>query len=228
MKKILINILSIILIVISQSACKEKVLKNELVINTLDYKSREGKAYKYELNIPQIESENSEDLAYFNITMKEEARYIIENLSLKENDGGIKEAMISYKTYENNFSMLSISVLTSVYYGGAHPINKIEGYNFSLRDNTLVTFDKLFKEDGIEYFNMRINDIVSNKEKVLNTQGDEVIFFNNTEADIRNSVVIFEGDYIKFIFQNYDLAPYSSGMPVFKFNKKEVKKYLNI
>ena len=74
---------------------------------------------------------------------------------------------------------------------------------------------------------MRINDMIKNKDRVLNTQGVEVIFFDNAEADINNAILSFEGDYIVFTFTEYDLTAYSSGMPVFKFNKKDIKKYLN-
>ena len=138
-----------------------------------------GEFYSYDINIPQIKDETSEDFTYFNLTMQENMRYIIENLSGKKDDGGIQEAY------------------------------------------------KIFKDEAIEYFNMRINDMIKNKDRVLNTQGVEVIFFDNAEADINNAILSFEGDYIVFTFTEYDLTPYSSGMPVFKFNKKDIKKYLN-
>ncbi len=74
---------------------------------------------------------------------------------------------------------------------------------------------------------MKINDIIKSGAKVYNTKGGQVIFFDNAEANINNAVLSFEGDNIVFTFLEYDLSPYSSGMPVFKFNKKEVKKYFN-
>lgn len=186
-----------------------------------------GEFYSYDINIPQIKDESSEDFTYFNLTMQENMRYIIENLSGKKDDGGIQEAYISFKNNENSFGILSISILTNIYTGGAHFINSLESYNFNLKDKTILSLDKIFKDEAIEYFNMRINDMIKNKDRVLNTQGAEVIFFDNAEADINNAILSFEGDYIVFTFTEYDLTPYSSGMPVFKFNKKDIKKYLN-
>lgn len=192
-----------------------------------DYQS-EGKFYKYDIKIPQIKDEKSEDFTYFNLTMQENMRYIVDNLSTKENDEGIREAYISYKNNENSFGVLSISVLTNIYTGGAHFMNNLESYNLSLKDKTILSLDKIFTEDAIGYFNIVINDKIKNKDKVLNTQGKEVIFFENAEADVNNAILSFEGDDVVFTFLEYDLSPYSSGMPVFKFNKKDIKKYLNI
>lgn len=226
MKKIiyfLVLVLALALIGYSQIRPVDKSIS----IVSADYKE-EGKFYKYDIKIPQIKDEKSEDFTYFNLTMQENMRYIIENLSNKENDGGIEEAYISFENHKNSFGILSISVLTNVYKGGAHSMNNVESYNMSLKERSILSLDKIFTDDAIEYFNMMINDKIKNKERVLNTKGKEVIFFDNAEADINNAVVYFEGDNVVFIFLEYDLSPYSSGMPVFKFNKREIKKYLNV
>lgn len=226
MKKIiyfLVLVLALALIGYSQIRPVDKSIS----IVSADYKE-EGEFYKYNIKIPQIKDEKSEDFTYFNLTMQENMRYIIENLSNKENDGGIEEAYISFENHKNSFGILSISVLTNVYKGGAHSMNNVESYNMSLKERSILSLDKIFTDDAIEYFNMMINDKIKNKERVLNTKGKEVIFFDNAEADINNAVVYFEGDNVVFIFLEYDLSPYSSGMPVFKFNKREIKKYLNV
>ncbi|WP_291259571.1 DUF3298 domain-containing protein [Fusobacterium sp.] len=44
---------------------------------------------------------------------------------------------------------------------------------------------------------------------------------------MENAVVYFDSNNVVFVFREYDLSPYSSGMPVFKFNKKDIKRYLN-
>lgn len=208
------------------SGCENKKISNvnEIEVISSEYQG-EGNYYKYDIKIPQIKDESSEDFTYFNLTMQENMRYIIENLATKENDGGIQEAYISFTNNENSFGVLSISVLTNIYTGGAHFENNLECYNLNLKDKTILALDKIFKEEAIEYFNMKINDTIRNGVKVYNTKGEQVIFFDNAEANINNAVLSFEGDNIVFTFSEYDLSPYSSGMPVFKFNKKEIKKY---
>lgn len=210
-----------------QLACNGRDTNNNLRVNSLDYKSEENAIAKYELKIPQIEDEKSEDITYFNATMKEEMRYILENLSTNENDGKIQDAYVNFEEHKNNFGVLSVTILSSVYTGGSHSTNSFESYNINLKNNSILTFDKLFTEEAKDYLNMKINDMIRNREKVLNTNGDEVIFFDNCEVNIENAVVYFDSNNVVFVFREYDLSPYSSGMPVFKFNKKDIKRYLN-
>ena len=94
------------------------------------------------------------------------------------------------------------------------------------KDLKLINFESFFDDNAQSYFEMKINDAIENKERVKNINGEEVIFFENPEVNIKNAVIYFEGDSVKFVFPLYDLAPYSSGMPVFKFSKDEIKKYM--
>lgn len=212
-------------------SCNGKKVESNLKVSSFEYVSDANKPYEYKLVIPQIEykeGEESEDISYFNVTLKEEARYVLENLSSEKEDGKIREAYINFINHENSFGVLSISILTNVYTGGAHFINKLESYNINLKDKSILTFDKIFNENAVEYFNRRINDMIKNGDKILNTKGNEVIFFENAEADVRNAILTFEEDKVVFTFSEYDLSPYSSGMPVFKFDKKDIKKFLDI
>ena len=227
MKRVLYLLTVFMLLILGGCEGGNSLTSNVVEVTSSDSKG-EGKFYKYDIKIPQIKDETSEDYAYFNLTMQENVRYIVENLSGKADDEGIKEAYISFENHTNSFGILSITVMTNIYTGGAHFINSLEGYNMNLKDKTILGLDRVFKEEAIEYFNMRINDSIRNGDVVHNTKGGEVIFFDNAEADINNAVLSFEGDNIVFTFSEYDLSPYSSGMPVFKFNKKEIKKYLNI
>ena len=226
MRRVLFLLITFLIFILSGCDGEKISTSNKIEVISSDYQG-EGRYYKYDIKIPQIKDESSEDFTYFNLTMQENMRYIIENLATKENEGGIQEAYISFTNNENSFGVLSISVLTNIYTGGAHFENNLECYNLNLKDKTILALDKIFKEEAVEYFNMKINDIIKSGAKVYNTKGGQVIFFDNAEANINNAVLSFEGDNIVFTFLEYDLSPYSSGMPVFKFNKKEVKKYFN-
>ena len=54
------------------------------------------------------------------------------------------------------------------------------------------------------------------------------MFFDNAESNVKNTVMYFDGDNVVFLYPHYEIAPYSSGMPVFKFDKKDIKKYVKI
>ena len=206
----------------------EKEKEKEKEIEKLEYKGATNN-YKYNLVIPQILNVQSEDISYFNLSLQENARLIIDELL--ESTGEIKpsapyEAEMSYEVKENNFGITSIVVKRYTYTGGAHGNTTLETYNLLDKDLKLINFESFFNDNAQSYFEMKINDAIENKERVKNIIGEEVIFFENPEVNIKNAVIYFEGDSVKFVFPLYDLAPYSSGMPVFKFSKDGIKKYI--
>lgn len=221
--------LSLVVLIFLFSSCKREEFSqnNNLEITSTNYSSK-GEFYEYNLEIPQIENSKSEDTTYFNLTMQENMRYILDNLSTKVGDSGVKKAVITFKNNKNNFGVLSITVFTQIESGTTNNLATLDSYNIALKDQAILTFDKIFKDDGVDYINMLINDSIRKKDSIVNTQGQEVIFFENAEADINNATLSFEGNNVVFTFAIGDLAPNSSGMPVFKFDKKTLKKYLNI
>lgn len=219
----------IIVLMLLFAACGvEKEKEKEKEIEKLEYKGATNN-YKYNLVIPQILNVQSEDISYFNLSLQENARLIIDELL--ESTGEIKpsapyEAEMSYEVKENNFGITSIVVKRYTYTGGAHGNTTLETYNLLDKDLKLINFESFFNDNAQSYFEMKINDAIENKERVKNIIGEEVIFFENPEVNIKNAVIYFEGDSVKFVFPLYDLAPYSSGMPVFKFSKDGIKKYI--
>lgn len=206
----------------------EKEKEKEKEIEKLEYKGATNN-YKYNLVIPQILNVQSEDISYFNLSLQENARLIIDELL--ESTGEIKpsapyEAEMSYEVKENDFGITSIVVKRYTYNGGAHGNTTLETYNLLDKDLKLINFESFFNDNAQSYFEMKINDAIENKERVKNINGEEVIFFENPEVNIKNAVMYFEGEDVKFVFPLYDLAPYSSGIPVFKFSKNEIKKYI--
>ena len=219
----------ILLLILLFTACGvEKEKGKEKEIEKLEYKGATN-SYKYNLVIPQILNLQSEDISYFNLSLQENARLIIDELLESTEDlkqSTPYEAEMSYEIKENSFGVTSIVVKRYTYTGGAHGNTTLETYNLLDKDLKLINFESFFNDNAQSYFEMKINDAIENKERVKNINGEEVIFFENPEVNIKNAVIYFEGDSVKFVFPLYDLAPYSSGMPVFKFSKDEIKKYM--
>lgn len=210
--------------------------KNNSNVEKLEYKENKEK-YTYDIVIPQIKGIDNEDISYLNLSLQESARIIIENTVGSAETASSEtpaEARMSYELKENNFNILSIVVTSYIYQGGAHGITTVETYNINKKNNSLLSYDIIFDENAEEYFNMKMNDIINvSKEnngsrKALNTEGKEVLFFENAEANVKNTAVYFEGDNVVFLYPHYEIAPYSSGMPIFKFDKKDIKKYVKI
>ena len=219
----------ILLLILLFTACGvEKEKGKEKEIEKLEYKGATN-SYKYNLVIPQILNLQSEDISYFNLSLQENARLIIDELLESTEDlkqSTPYEAEMSYEIKENSFGVTSIVVEKYTYTGGAHGNTTLETYNIGDKDLKLINFESFFNDNAQSYFEMKINDAIENKERVKNINGEEVIFFENPEVNIKNAVIYFEGDSVKFVFPLYDLAPYSSGMPIFKFSKDEIKKYM--
>lgn len=210
--------------------------KNNSNVEKLEYKENKEK-YTYDIVIPQIKGIDNEDISYLNLSLQESARIIIENTVGSAETVSSEtpaEARMSYELKENNFNILSIVVTSYIYQGGAHGATTVETYNINRKNNSLLSYDIIFDENAEEYFNMKMNDIINvSKEnngsrKALNTEGKEVLFFENAEANVKNTAMYFEGDNVVFLYPHYEIAPYSSGMPVFKFDKKDIKKYVKI
>lgn len=211
-------------------ACGDKntMKEDKIKVTTLDY-TLNNEFANYNIKLPQIADIDNEDINYFNLSMQESLRFIVDKMSTSQDDNLIKTADISYQKYGSDFDVVSFVVNASVSYAGAHPENSVETFNINLKDNTILTFGKVFNEDDVNYFNSLINEqIKDGKTAIKNTQGNDAHLFAEAEADIRNSVFYFDGDSVVFIFQQYALAPYSSGMPVFKFNKAEIKGHLQL
>lgn len=220
-------------VILMFTACDNGEKQQETIekIEKLEYNETTPK-YKYSIVIPQISNIQSEDISYFNLTMQEEARLVIDSLLGVTEEIEVSapyEANIGFQIKENTFGVLSIILQTYTYEGGAHGNTSWDTYNIELKNHTLLNFDSVFNENARDYFNMKVNDLITasenNSRKVLNTSGDPVLFFGNPDVNIDNAVMYFEGDNVVFVFPLYELAPYSSGMPVFKFDKKELKNY---
>lgn len=208
-------------------APKPKLPKVMEVVSTTEKKQTEYSDYV--INIPQIINLDTEDIEYFNLTMKENMRNIIDNMATSKEDGEYESADMNYQVKNNNFNVMSIILTTNLYpNGGAHPIHEIDAYNLNKKTGTLITNDKLLEDDDVDYFNMLINDQISNKKPIYNTNGEECFLFNDIEANVKDAIIYFEGDNIVFVFKEYYMAPYSSGMPMFKFNKDNIKKNIHL
>lgn len=232
------SFLGLLLLVFLFISCEngKTAVKDNSNVEKLEYKENKEK-YTYDIVIPQIKGIDNEDISYLNLSLQESARIIIENIAASAETASSEtpaEAIMSYELKENNFNILSIVVTSYIYQGGAHGTTTVETYNINKKDYSLLNYDVIFDENAEEYFNMKMNDIINvSKEnngsrKALNTEGKEVLFFENAEANVKNTVMYFEGDNVVFLYSHYEIAPYSSGMPVFKFDKKDIKKYIKI
>ena len=204
--------------------------KDDLKVSYENFKKTE-KDYSYDIKIPQISGAENEDISYFNVTMQELSRNLIDNMYIPEDgeDGEFSEANIATEEHKNNFDVLSMVLYIYVYNtGAAHGTVTPETYNFNKHDNSLISFENIFTSKDVEFFNNEINKQIRDGKKVKNINGEDGFLYDDAEANINDAVFYFDGDNLVFIFQSYSLAPYSSGMPMFKIPKDVAMKHIHL
>lgn len=131
-------------------------------------------------------------------------------------------ANVTYEVGRNNKNLLSIPVVYYEYTGGAHGLTKMVGYNFNPATGSIVNLSDLFNSNN--YLSLIkdtiLKDIKSNSDIYFN---DSIDHINSLKAF--TNFYITETDLIVF-FNQYEIAPYSSGIREFKIPLKSLTKYL--
>lgn len=190
--------------------------------------SETTKKYTYEFSYPKL-SLNGKSLPI----NKEIEKINLHNIDGFKKDGShnpyadrLYEAQSNYKEYKNNFNITSILASTYFYTGGAHGMTGFVSYNVSTKTGKTLKFNDLFREGAKKYFEKEIRAIINQDVK---TNRENTKFFRNSSSrftDLDNAVVFFRGDNLVIRYQQYTIAPYSSGTPEFEFSKNKIKKYL--
>jgi hypothetical protein len=125
---------------------------------------------------------------------------------------------ISYTIYDKNvFNIVSIKFDTYHFTGGAHGLPGTTVFNINQQTGKELIFDDIFVSGARKYFETEISKQMAQ---------DKETYFSDTSPDLRKTSFYFEGNDVVFVFPPYAIAPYSSGMPEFRFNKNNIKKWL--
>ncbi|GGD76561.1 stalk domain-containing protein [Paenibacillus nasutitermitis] len=107
-------------------------------------------------------------------------------------------------TRDNGY--LSIKVLTYVFTGGAHGITRADTYNIhNAPKPSLITLKDLFGANYKTVINKKVKEVIAaNPED----------YFQDTFKGISDDQTFYlQGNHAVILFQNYEIAPYSSGLP---------------
>ncbi len=185
---------------------------------------KKGKIYEYNISIPQVHGIKSADVDKFNAEMQKMADEMIHEFAAPEDKiyedyacDRIEED-ISYEVVDkNSFNTLNIKVYVYMYSCGAHGNTGIRIFNINKKSGKLLKFDDVFTTGADKYFEAEII-------KQMNEDPDS--YFIETKPDVRSANFYFDGDDVVFVFGQYAIAPYVTGMPEFRFNKNDIKKWL--
>lgn len=119
-------------------------------------------------------------------------------------DKYLKEAIISYKTHYLTPDKLSFELSLYVYSGGAHGSTRVEGYSYDLATGNRYSFSNTYS-----YKNSEINAKIFQQSREQNIPLFED--FKGITDYPDNFYLNNEGRPV-IIFQQYEIAPYSSGI----------------
>lgn len=132
------------------------------------------------------------------------------------------EAIYNYKIAYNKNNILSIPLTMYEFTGGAHGLTNIKSFNYDLLKGKELKLEDLFKANSNykEVINNHIKEEIS-KQPENYFQGQDGF---SSIKDNQDFYISDEG--IVIYFSLYDIAPYSSGIPMFTITWDEIIDYL--
>lgn len=132
------------------------------------------------------------------------------------------EAIYNYKIAYNKNNILSIPLTMYEFTGGAHGLTNIKSFNYDLATGKELKLEDLFKANSNykEVINNHIKEEIS-KQPEIYFQGQDAF---SSIKDNQDFYISDEG--IVIYFSLYDIAPYSSGIPMFTITWDEIIDYL--
>lgn len=132
------------------------------------------------------------------------------------------EAVYNYKTTYNKNNILSIPLTMYEFTGGAHGLTNIKSFNYDLVTGKELKLEDLFKANSNykEFINKHIEEEIV-KQPEFYFQGQDGF---SSIKDNQDFYISDEG--IVIYFSLYDIAPYSSGIPMFTITWDEIIDYL--
>ena len=178
------------------------------------------------LNYPVLESADyGENAVSFNgiITteveqFKNEYAQILSNEDYSDAESVSFE--MNYEVYKQDGGIISLLISEDIYLGGAHSSTVYKSVNFNLYSGQSITLNDILGCDSDTY-----NSFIKSKilEKIKENPDNYFSLEENAldEAYSESNFTITSNGIMIF-FQQYDIAPYSTGIPMFEFSYSDL------
>ncbi|WP_448377308.1 DUF3298 and DUF4163 domain-containing protein [Fervidobacterium sp.] len=186
------------------------------------------------VQIPKLQNtKNSEFENYFNSLIQSKVREIVDEVKKMAesalNDGFLAskyEVHISTEIKYETKDFVSLAIYYYTFTGGAHGNTIIETYNIDLVKSKFLSLKDIFYPD-CEYQRRIKEEII----KSLTARSDE--FFPEAieyvkNQDISEQPFTITNKYLEIYYQDYEIAPHSTGLPVFEIPKSLLKDCLRV
>ena len=198
---------------------KELYYKNTVVLKyTIKYPSITGARNRFaQRKFNSYNYERATELAqYAEKYLFKEAKELFDYNSSKGYPVMVFEVYYTYEvTYKNN-SVVSLYTDEYMFLGGAHGNTKRESQNWNMQNGRFIELKDLYLNDSYYIINI-LKDINSQIAKQISS-GENQFFDNYCQLVLENfnldNFYITKNGVVIF-FNQYEIAPYSSGIPTF-------------
>uniref|UniRef100_A0A7V4NGV6 DUF3298/DUF4163 domain-containing protein n=1 Tax=Fervidobacterium pennivorans TaxID=93466 RepID=A0A7V4NGV6_FERPE len=210
------------------------LLKMKAEVVELVETNTETESVKVHIQIPKFR--NTYNLNFENILnskIQEKVRNIVEEIKEAAHqaakDGILQTKYEVYISTEVKFKSKDFVSLVIYYYtftGGAHGITTFDTYNIDLKNSNFLTLEDIFSdtcnyEKTIKDFITKL--VISRKEEFF---PESVEYIN--EDDITKRPFTVTKESLQIYYEDYEIAPHSTGLPVFEIPLSLLKPCLRI
>lgn len=223
MKRIIASIMTVLLISVSAFT----VYAAPATVKNHSYKEGSGKhtihldypVFSGFQSAPQL-NKSIESLLQVNRTEIKKS----EEEAQKKDGVDFTTSLTSLYDYSLTGDILSVWMDVNAYTGGAHGANTRYAFTVNTKTNeNYKMLSQLFQED-IGYEKILTENIIQKVNKAPDTYFDNAV---ETMKNLNGKFDFFiDGNELVIYFNQYDIAPYSSGKPTFRFTAEELKPIL--
>lgn len=199
-------------------------VENRIVQNKLTYKGEV--ILKYKIEFPQIRGNERFNMYNYNNAVKlqqlcekelyEQAKKVYDYNQENGYPLMIFEIIKEYVVTYNYNNIISIYSDEYIFEGGAHGNTLRYSQNWNLQQGRMIELSEFYKRNP-NYVSEILKEI--NNQIKDNIQKGNNIYFEDpcclTSAMFRVENYYLHGEFIAIFYQQYDIAPYSSGIQVF-------------
>ncbi len=137
----------------------------------------------------------------------------------------VYEVILKYNITRNNNYIVSLYSDEYMYTGGAHGSTIRKGQTWDLRNGRMLPLQYFYPNDSYYLINI-LKSINFQIKQQIEQEGEGIYFDNYCELILETfkleNFYVFN-NFAEVFFQQYDIAPYSSGIPTFKISFWEYK-----
>lgn len=198
------------------------------VVEIVETKS-EDDFVKITIQIPKLKNTRDIDLEnQFNNMIQDKVKAIVEDVKSMAQEAANDDMLhakyevhISTEVKYQSRDFVSLVMYYYTFTGGAHGNTIIETYNLDLSTNKIVTLKDIFNSN-CDYETIIKEEVLKQIEERMTDFFEESIEYVKNE-NISERPFTISKEALEIYYQDYEIAPHSSGLPVFKIDIGKIK-----